>query len=671
MLSNVPGITFNSGEGAGGVGDSINIRGFNPGTYGGSSVFRDGVRESAYYTRTEMFNVEDVEVVKGSSSSTWGAGLIGGGINMVTKSPLSHNQRSLSLGLGTADYKRASADLNQVIDAERGIAARLNVVGTRTGVDGRDEILRKRWGIAPSIAYGLHTPTRLILSYEHLNDDGNYDYGVPTLHDGQNPRSSGGTPSIYPGVSRDAYFGYTNLDKENNRIDRVNFKAEHTFNENATLTNQLGFARLKRDYVVTTPGGDQVTAAGPVLRRLWGIARHTDNKTISNQTNLLLNLKGAGIEHDVVIGGEYIQEKLDLYSGGLKLGTQGNNAVINPSNPPSYFQGDTSSYYTSHSRSQATSKALYVLDTLKFSEQWQLQLALRHDWWNVSQSENATRAAYTANPVGDKNWVARATGSDSEKLFSGRVGVVYKPAANGTIYASYANARQPTSIQAATSGSTGSVNPVVKGDTIELGTKWELLDQRLSLTAAVYRTSQNAPVYEDEELQDGLYQRKQRVNGLELGLAGNITSRWSAFAGYSFMDSKITADDRPTGELVNGNLESDEAGIAMANVPRQSISAWNTFAVRPDLSLSWGVRYVGSKYIALGRGAGMSQEYRVRVPSNTVHDLAVNYQYSPDLELQLNVHNLFNKQYWRQYNGRGFGVPAASRGAQLTANYRF
>lgn len=86
-LSNVPGVTFNSGEGNGGVGDSINIRGFNSGTYGGSNVYIDGIRDSAFYIRSDMFNIEQVEVIKGSSSAAWGAGVIGGAINLVNKTP--------------------------------------------------------------------------------------------------------------------------------------------------------------------------------------------------------------------------------------------------------------------------------------------------------------------------------------------------------------------------------------------------------------------------------------------------------------------------------------------------------------------------------------------------------------------------------------------------------
>ncbi|KKW69252.1 hypothetical protein AAV94_00510 [Lampropedia cohaerens] len=671
MLANSPGITFNSGEGAGGVGDGINIRGFNSGEYGGSNVFRDGVRESAYYTRSEMFNVEQVEVVKGSSASVWGAGLIGGGINLVTKTPFMANRREVNLGLGTSDFRRATVDLNQIVDEERGIAVRLNAVAHRSGVDGRDEILRKRWGIAPSIAYGLGTPTRLTLSYEHLNDDGNYDYGIPTLHDGKNPRQSGGRPSPYPGVKWSGYFGYDNLDKEDNKIDRLNFKAEHNFNERVTLVNQLSLAQMDRDYVVTTPGGDQVTNQGPVLRRLTGIARHTENKTISNQTNLLLNFETGSVGHDMVVGAEFTREKLDLMQGGLKFGNQGNNHVIDPANPPKDFVGDTSVYYTSSQSTRATSKALYVLDTLRFNEQWQTQIALRHDWWDVKQTHNASRGGYTSGTPGDKPWADGALGRDSQNLFTGRVGLIYKPAQNGTIYATYANARQPTSIQAATSGGAGDVNPVVKGDTVELGTKWDLFDERLSLTAAIYRTTQDKPEYVNEELQDELYRYKQRVTGLELGAAGNITPQWSVFAGYSYMDSEITDSDKPAGNLNNGNLNGDEAGIAMRNTPKHAASLWTSYRVTPQLNVSYGLRYVGSRYIALGRGAGMTSQYRVDVPSYTVHNMMLSYQVSDALGVQLNINNLFDKKYWRQYNGHGFGVPGAGRGAQLLATYQF
>lgn len=178
VLQNVPGVTFNSGEGAGGVGDSINIRGFNSGSYGGSNVYIDGVRDSAFYTRSDMFNIEQVEVIKGSSSAAWGAGVIGGAINLVNKTPKLENFALFSGGVGTADYKRATFDGNKIIDSASGTAARLNMMWHSAGVDGRDWIQRDRWGFAPSLAFGLNTDTRNVFAYEHLTDDGNYDYGI-------------------------------------------------------------------------------------------------------------------------------------------------------------------------------------------------------------------------------------------------------------------------------------------------------------------------------------------------------------------------------------------------------------------------------------------------------------------------------------------------------------
>lgn len=679
VLQNVAGITFNSGEGAGGVGDTINIRGFNSGQYGGSNVFIDGIRDSGYYTRSEMFNTEQVEVIKGSSSAAWGAGVIGGAVNLVTKSAQLDDFNTITGGVGTADYQRLTLDSNHILDADRGIAFRLNLVGTQTGVNGRDWIERDRWGIAPTIAFGLGSDTRVNLGYEHLDDRGNYDYGIPTSHGGNlNTRGSGGEASKADGVKWDSYWGYRNLDKENNRIDRVNFKVEHDFNEALSLSNQFTYAKLKRDYVVTTPEGSRLAAGSNGSgRRLVGIARHTDNDTFSNQTNLTFKVDTFGIQHTLVGGLEYTKEKLDQKNGSLRYGGQGNGTTaVDPSNPPSQFNGNTEIAYTSHTNAESETKAFYLLDTLKFNDQWQADVSARRDFWSAKNNLVETRTLATATGALG-NWV-RGADSDldevKEKLFSYRASVTYKPVEEGSIYIAYGNAKQPSSIGASSAGGISATDYAVsptKGKTYEIGTKWDLLDEALSLTAAVFRTEMDGPVLIDSS--DPLSEQvriKSRVDGLELGATGNISDQWSVFASYAFMKSEILDDGRNAGGTFD-NPAANDTGIEVQNTPRHSASLWTTYQLNKDWSLDYGVRYVGERYIGLGRAQTATRASRAEVPDYWVHNAAISWQTTQELGLRLNLINLFNEHYWRQYNGRGFGVPGEGRGAQLTASYNF
>jgi len=677
VLRNVPGVTFNSGEGGGGVGDSVNIRGFNSGAYGGSNVYRDGVRESAFYTRSEMFNTEQVEVVKGSSSAAWGAGVIGGGINLVSKSAYLGDLNTVSVGLGTAEYKRLTLDSNHVLNSDLGIAARLNLVGTESGVNGRDWISRNRWGIAPSIAFGLNTATRLSLGYEHLDDRGNYDYGIPATHGGNlNTRANGGKVDKVPGTRWNGYWGFRNLDHENNRSDRVNFKFEQDLSEALTLSNQLTYNKLKREYVVTTPEGAHLLPPGtPGItpgpagsgRRLVGIPRYTDNDTWSNQTNLLWKVETFGIAHSLVGGVEYTREKLLQRGGGLRYGNANSkDPLLDWRHPPSRFEGDTEIAWTSETNSKSTTQALYLIDTLKFNEQWQADFSVRRDWW---EAENGTIKSRTNTGGNLSAWTKDVAASNrrvKERLFSYRGAVTFKPVPIGSFYAAYGNAKQPSSIGTARAGGVGALDDVTspsKGKTYEVGSKWDLLDEALSLSAALFRTELNAPVNAGTTANPDMVRLEQRVDGLELSATGKLLPSWTVFGGYSYMKSKITEDER-TGTTAN------EEGVAMSNTPKHAASVWNSWAFG-QFSLDYGVRYVGKRYIGLGQGQVVTSTRRVEVPDYWVHDAAVSWQANKQASVRLNMVNLFNEHYWRQYNGRGFGVPGEGRGAQLTLDYNF
>lgn len=665
VLQNVPGVTFNSGEGNGGVGDSINIRGFNSGSYGGSNVYIDGIRDSAFYTRSDMFNIEQVEVIKGSSSAAWGAGVIGGAINLVNKAPKLEDFATFTGGIGTANYKRTTFDGNKVIDNSSGTAVRLNMMWLSSGVDGRDWVQRDRWGFAPSIAFGLNTDTRNVFSYEHLTDNGNYDYGIPTS-------TNGGTrPGRVPGVKWDGYFGYRNLDKEDQRMDRVTWKFEHDFNDAVSFNNQAVWSQLQRSYVVSTPSGskykpgaeigsvtpgNQINANNGSLRRLRGVARYTQTQTLSNQSNIIWKFDTAGINHTLVTGMELTKEYLDYKSGGLAIPVAAGNpnaTVIDPSNPPSKYYGNKKIGYTSKMEADSTTKAFYVMDTIKFDKHWQLDLSARQDHYKARLTDVKSRTN-VSNP-----WLDGDNDKNNDKLFSYRTALTFKPVEYGSIYASFSTARQPQSIRIITSGSLGEDLSPIKGKTYELGTKWDLFNERLSLTAAIFRTQLEATDFDSSAgTNEATYSYKQRTKGIELGAAGNITDNWSVYAGYAYMDSKVEGQ------------EGWEEGITLPNTPRNMANLWTTYQLPYNISVSYGVRYVDQRSIPGGRGTSMSKDSRTVVPSYSVHDAAIEWQANKNLNLRLNINNIFNKHYWRQYNGRGFGLPGVGQGAQLTAEYR-
>ena len=173
ILSTLPGITFGAGEGGGGYGDSINLRGYSA----NNDISVDGVRDSAQYTRTDPFNLDQLELTNGANSVYGGAGALGGSINLVTKRPQGRDSTTITGAIGTDEYVRLTVDSDMLLGDSVGV--RINAMAHNNDVPGRDVETYQRWGVAPSITLGLNTNTRVTLAYVHQEDDNIPQYGVP------------------------------------------------------------------------------------------------------------------------------------------------------------------------------------------------------------------------------------------------------------------------------------------------------------------------------------------------------------------------------------------------------------------------------------------------------------------------------------------------------------
>ncbi|HCN44910.1 MAG TPA: TonB-dependent siderophore receptor [Pseudomonas sp.] len=643
VLSNVSGITFNAGEGGGGSGDSINIRGFSA----NSNIQIDGLRDSAQTTRSDTFNIEQVEVIKGPNSVFGGAGTTGGSINVISKQPKDRAFTRLGGSVGTDSYYRMTLDSNQPLeDVGHDSAFRINLMGHQNDVAGRDEIDRERWGVAPSLRLGLSEDTRLTLSAFHQEDDNLPDYGVPAL-DGKK----------LAGVGRESYFGWKNLDKEEIEQSAFTANLEHDFNDNLRLQNLTRYSQVARDTVVSASHVNTVGVprgrylpAGP---QAYGRDATTDMWI--NQTNLISNFDVLGMRHDLVTGVEISRETLDLKTYAHGLGTALYPSTgYDLSNPPGRWNGPAPKTVSGYTETELTNKALYVFDTIALHEQWDLNLGLRYDRFEGEAH------GYSASKV------RTSTFESNDDKVSGRAGLVYKPAENGRIYLAWGNSFNPSAESLASSGgglsaTTESLEPE-KNETWELGTKWELLDKRLELDAAIFRvTKDNAR----ETMADGSTQLagKQRVQGVEVGVTGHITEQWDVFANYTFLDSEtLKAADTAAGIAREGQ--------ALGNTPPRSLNLWTTYELPAGWTLGYGARYVSERNV--------SSSTTAKLPDYWVHNAMVAYRVNENLDLQLNVNNLFDKDYVervRQQNGTAARSSAIeygdARSAILSATYAF
>ncbi|MDH1109077.1 TonB-dependent siderophore receptor [Pseudomonas otitidis] len=621
VLSNVSGITFNAGEGGGGSGDNLNIRGFSAST----NLQIDGLRDSAQNNRTDTFNIEQVEVIKGPNSVFGGAGTTGGSVNQISKQPGFEAFSRLGLGLGSDHYRRLTLDTNQPLqELGSGSAFRLNLMAHDDEIPGRKRLERERWGIAPSLLLGLGEDTSLTLSYFHQRDDNDPDYGVPAF-DGKR----------VAGVKRNAYFGWRNLDRERIDSDAFTVRLEHRFNDQLSLQNLTRYSEVERDTVISAahinldrrrssgqPPGPvlapgQYLPAGP---QAYG--RDVTSRMWINQTNLTAEFDTLGIGHTLVTGAEFSRETYHrtTYDYGLKFPDEGYPLA----DPPGYWSGPAQRSNSGYLATRLYDRALYAFDTLALNPQWDLNLGLRYDWLDGDADDYKLTKG---------NWVATDNRSSDEHL-SGRAGLVYKPVENGRFYLAYGTSFNPSAENIATSGAglsaaTEKLDPE-KNRTWELGTKWELLERRLQLDAALFRVEKlNART----QLTDGttILAGNQRVQGLELGLTGELNERWKVFSTFTFMDSE-------TLKAVNERVGVSAKGQALANTPPQSFNLWSTYDFDGGWRVGYGARYVSQRNLT-------ASDDGVKLAAYWVHSAMLGYRVSDSFDLQLNLDNLFDRQY--------------------------
>jgi catecholate siderophore receptor len=308
VLRNTPGVTFTAGEGGNmNSGDAFYMRGFEVGGNGGNGIFIDGVRDNGAVSR-DVYNLEQVEIAKGPAGADNGRGATSGYVNLASKSPRAEVFAGATLGYGfdersSIERLRTTLDVNQPLatNAVKGVAFRLNALWQEGGVAGRDYVEQNRWSIAPSLALGLGTPTRVVLSYERTEQDNVPDGGVPAA---TNPEITTSTPLTSPRGETN-FYGLPAYDHEDVTVDRGTLRLEHDVSADFGLQNQTRFGKTHRFAEVSLP--NYSTATGLASRNRSITDRTTE--ILSNQTNLTAKLTTGRVSHVVSSGLELTREK--------------------------------------------------------------------------------------------------------------------------------------------------------------------------------------------------------------------------------------------------------------------------------------------------------------------------------------------------------------------------
>lgn len=665
-LRNSPGVgTFFVGEnGATTTGDGIYMRGFDT----SGSIFVDGVRDLGSISR-DIFNIEQVEVTKGPAGTDNGRTAPTGSVNLVSKQPQLGDGVSGSVAYGSAQHKRATADWNQTLGSHS--AFRLNVMGQDSGVPGRDKVENNRWGIAPSLAFGLQTPTRVYLDFLHVKQSNVPDGGVPTigLPGYSSPDSSRRFLTSAARVDPENFYG-TDSDHDDVQADMFTAIVEHDFSPNITLHNTTRWGRTRQNYLLTSFMGSSANllTPNPADPSTWTIARSNPtfkqqvNRILTNQTNITATIATGSFTHSLSAGVELSQEK----AGTVGLGTRSAWSAANLYDPSSDVGGLIYGPTGAGSQGKTNTMAAYLFDTLKFNEQWQVNAGVRLDHYTTDFNSLVVCGARNGPACGALPAGSVLPGVDASKsgnLPNYKLGVLYKPAANGSIYANFAVSQEPpggntlTFSAAANSADNPNLDPQ-KARTIEFGTKWDLLDEKLLLTGALYRTTVSNDLVQDPvDLQ--YYQvGKKRVQGIELSAVGKLTDNWAVSAGYTTMDAKV----------INGSAVANDGSSDLAYTPKSAFTAWTTWRLPFNLTIGGGARYAGE----MKRGTDSAIGTPAFTEAYWVFDAMASYPLSKQLDLQLNLYNLFDKDYVAAINKSGYRyTPGTPRSAMLTVNFRF
>ncbi len=743
-LRTVPGITFGAAEGGNPIGDRPFIRGYDS----QGSTFLDGVRDSAAQTR-EVFAVEQVQVVRGSDGSLGGRGSAGGSLNIISKLPERKDFLTASISAGNADYKRITGDANYMLTDTIGF--RIAGMWHDQDVAGRDAIWQKRWGVAPSLTIGLGTPTQLTASYYHVTSHELPDSGIPYLYVcsatlcnaplgktlsqpaiGDVTTASGVTGH----VDRSTFYGLVDRDFRDASTDQGTIRLQHDFG-GVTLRNTTRFTHSTQAYsfllpddstgnVFGNPANLAAQPGGQVWRRANTRYGHVDNLT--NQLDLYGKFESGGVEHSFAIGGEWSKEKarrgafvtrgflnattgVEILSTGSTISPRCNAATLarfyctslfapNPNDPWVNYANDNSTVPApivkmlpiEETQNEGETKALYAFDSITLAPWLIANLGLRFDDF-TSKVTPGLAASATSSFTLERH----------DELLNYQAGLVAKPTSNTSVYVNVSTSATPPNSLIGEGQEQNSVGTtaaaaalldtlkVEKSKSLEVGAKADLLDNRLSLNLALFRTeTSNARVTgADNTVQ---FIGKKQVKGIEFGFNGQILPNWNIFGGYTYLDATIvdggftalTAAAVPGQAAKTVLVPSVNTGKQFPQTAKHSFTIWSNFQPTGRFSIGGGAVYTSRVFggyadnrAATQNAAGVvtvspaTKEIARSIPAYWRFDARVGYKFNDNFDLAINVQNLTDAVFFTQAYTSHYATIGAGRTVLATLNIKY
>ncbi|PPD56047.1 MAG: TonB-dependent siderophore receptor [Methylotenera sp.] len=599
----VPGVQSAQGEGNR---DQIILRGNN--TTG--DFFLDGLRDDVQ-TYRDLYNTDRLEVLKGPNGMAFGRGGAGGAINRVTKQAGWDPVGEFIASYGAYDYKRVSGDYGQALNDE--IAFRINAVYEDSG-SYRDGVDVERFGITPTVTIKPSDKTKIVLSTEYFKDKRIADRGVPSQTSRAGATANLGNRPFRIG-DYDQFFGNARLSPTETETVAFNAVIEHAFDNGISIKNSTRYANYDKFYQNVFANG-AVTLAGTV--QLGAYLDETERENLINQTDVTYTAKFGGVEHKLLAGVELSKQDTTnaRFTPTGSATDNGNFAVVSSASPfatPANFNN-----LVRNQKSDISVAAFYLQDQIKFNEHWQAIVGLRHDKFDTD---------YT-------NIRANQNIDVTDTFLSPRAGLIYKPIEPVSIYANYSVSYVPRAGDQliGLTVTNQSFNPE-KFINYEIGAKWDV-NPSLALTAAVYQLDrENVQVTDPNNAALQILVDGQETKGIELGIAGDITDKWSIFGGIAFQDGEVT-------EQQGSGAGAILRGAELGQTPDRTLSLWNKYEINDTWAVALGIVSTSDRF-ALSPTATQS----TLLPGYTRYDAAIYGKFSDKLRLQVNLENLTNKEY--------------------------
>jgi catecholate siderophore receptor len=660
-----PGVTLGTGEGGNAFGDRFFIRGFDA----RNDVFVDGIRDPAVSVR-ENFFTEQIEILKGPAATIDGRGTTGGALNIVTKQAANTNFANEETTIASDGTRRVTLDVNQAINPT--LAVRVDGVWQNAGVAGRDYTTDDRDGALAAVKWKPNDSFTVTANYVHTYLWSLPDFGVPY-------NSVLGAPVTSLGVPRDTYYGLVNRDFEKVQQDFGTVDSSYALNDFVTLDNKFRDEKSVLNYIGTIPEQSTKCGAAGTATSLTGLSpagwtvclnpqtRHQVTNTVADQSSATIKFDTGPVQHTVVTGAEAEQEQtsIDTY-GGLGSEVIGNvfsTGSIGPVSaefPTNYISTANNPIPTGiPDVVTVNNQSAYALETANYRGFLILNAGLRFDEYGVSaKKQYSTVSASTAEISG------------SSGMWNYNLGAVLKPIPITSLYWAYATASDPVGSELdGTSTNYGGLNPTsplaqvftpIQSRAQEVGNKWELFDQHLIATIALFRTDvSNARELIGSSttgtITDGAM---YHVQGIDMGAQGNITDKWSVYTGVVLMKTRVDHSANP-----------DDVGLPLAFVAQDSFNILSKYQITDNFQVGGQATYRSAMY----GGTLLAANQNTMLPAYWRFDGFLGGKLDKNWKWKLFANNIFNKLYYDAFyqSGAPFTLVAPGRvvGVELAAKY--